>query len=292
MAVGLVVNCYERTYRDVLRPGFFREIVESNRHPIDEVVALVNNVDDPSDARERADALVAGGELSSFAFVSDHVERALREAGLPRRVLRVRPYLLDYGIVMPHVVSTPWLLGWDAETRLREPLNWIAPSLELMQQDARVFHTSLNWPPSRPGEAGLESETVETSGPFALNWGFSDQLFLLRRDDLLGRVYRSFAPAAMVRHAPHPYTFEYRVESHQRATGRMRATLATHTYETNHIPGGVIGRTGKTVTDGLRLRSLRSLEYHVIDRLPAWTGPRFSKTGRPRPRSREAVGGR
>ena len=179
----------------LLRPGYFGELVASNLRPMDEVVALINNVQDPDDARDRAEALIRGGEISSFAFVGDHIQAALKQARLPSRMLRRRPYLLDYGLVMPHVTSTEWLLGWDAETRLIVPTNWIDPSIELMESDSRVFHASLNWRPAEAGEAGLESERVETSGDFALNWGFSDQLFLLRRMDLARPIYRSFAPA-------------------------------------------------------------------------------------------------
>ena len=277
MSVGLVVNSYERTYRDVLRPGYFGDLVASNLRPMDEVVALINNVQDPDDARDRAEALIRGGEISSFAFVGDHMQAALKQARLPSRMLRRRPYLLDYGLVMPHVTSTEWLLGWDAETRLIVPTNWIDPSIELMESDSRVFHASLNWRPAEAGEAGLESERVETSGDFALNWGFSDQLFLLRRMDLARPIYRSFAPAAIVRHAPHPYTFEYRVECHQRAARRFRATLEDVYYDTNQIPGGVIGRTGQSARDRLQLRTLRAIEYHVVDRLPTSMSPRFRK---------------
>lgn len=278
LSVGLVVNSYERTYRDVLRPGYFSDVVASNLRSVDEVVALINNVQDAADARDRAEALVEAGEISSYAFVRDHIADALAQVRLPHRYLRRRPYLLDYGLVMPHVVSTDWLLGWDAETRLSTPTNWIDPSIDLMISDPRVFHASLNWHPLEPDDTGLEAETVEVSGDFALNWGFSDQLFLLRRAELTRPIFRSFAPAAIVRHAPHPYTFEYRVESHQRAARRFRATLENVYYETNTIPGGVLARTGGSARDRLQLRFLRAVEFHVVDRLPKAMGPRFRKS--------------
>lgn len=275
-SVGLVVNTYERTYRDVLTPGFFPGIAAQNRRECDEVVALVNNVVDRRDARERADALVAAGEISAYAFVADHLPEALRAARLPARALRRRPYLLDYGIVMPHVVRTEWLLGWDAETRLPQTADWLGPSLDLLEDDRRVFHTSLAWTVA-PGEPGPHGEAVDHVGEFALGWGFSDQLFLVRRDDLIGPLWRSFAPAAAVRHAPHPYTFEYRVEAHQRAVRRHRATLTSTRYETNDLPTGVVERHGRSWRDDLERRALRGLEATVVSRLPAWVGPRFRR---------------
>ena len=60
-SVGVVVTCYERTYREVLRPGHFPGSSPSRISlPFDEVVALVNNVVDRADATERAQALVDG----------------------------------------------------------------------------------------------------------------------------------------------------------------------------------------------------------------------------------------
>ena len=88
MGVALVVNTYERTYRSVLAPGFFPKIVDSNLREFDEVVALVNNVDDESDARSRAETLLSRGEITGYAFVADHIGPVLERTGLSVRSLR------------------------------------------------------------------------------------------------------------------------------------------------------------------------------------------------------------
>jgi hypothetical protein len=277
VTVGLVVNTYERTYREVLRPGFFPSIEAANLRPMDEVVALVNNVLDQDDARGRAEALVQAGEISAYAFVADHIDVAVQRSGLSRRDLRRRPYLLDYGLVMPHVTSTRWLLGWDAETCLSEPRNWVDPAISFLLTHPEVFHVSLNWSPPSAAVAGLEAEAVRQVDDYVYNYGFSDQVFLLEREELLGARMRNFAPAALVRHAPHPYTFEYRLESYQRAAGRFRATLSSLGYDTNHIPGGVLGHTGGSRVDAARIRILWQLGWSVLDRLPDRAGPRFKR---------------
>ncbi len=275
MGVALVVNTYERTYRSVLTPGFFPELVSSNMREFDEVVALVNNVDDESDARSRAEKLLSRGEITRYEFVADHIGVALERSGLTARSLRRHPYLLDYGLVMPHVCESEWLLGWDAETELASPANWVDPSIDLLERNPRLFHASLAWPGFHADE-GYKSEEVGTIGDFSINWGFSDQLFLLRREDLIGSIYRRFAPMAAARHAPHPTTFEYRVEAYQRATRRPRATLSTLRYKTNFVPGGVLGRVGSTRFEYGRMRWLYRLEFYVLKRLPRGAGPRWS----------------
>lgn len=276
--MGLVVNCYERTYRAVLTPGYFPAIQASNRREFDETVALINNVDDHTDARERAEDLVTRGEISSYAFVADHIDTALRAAQLSARVLRVCPFLLDYGLVMPHVVATEWLVGWDAETRLTAPANWIDPSIALMQRDSRIYHASVDWPPARAQDAGVEGDAIARVGDFALSWGFSDQLFLLRRASLIGRRYSAFSPAAIARHAPHPYTFEFRVEAYQRAHRKLRATLTTVSYETNLSLAGVLQRTGGiSRAQHYRIEALHQFEHRFTSRLPAGLPPRIAR---------------
>lgn len=282
MGVALVVNTYERTYRSVLSRGFFPDLAASNLRAFDEIVALVNNVDDESDARSRAEALVAAGEITGYAFVAEHIATARAQAGLSPRALRRHPYLLDYGLVMPHVCESEWLLGWDAETRLESPTNWVDPSIDLLERHPHLFHASLAWPGFQAHE-GYESEEVGAIGDYSINWGFSDQLFLLRREDLIGKIYRRFAPMAAARHAPHPTTFEYRVEAYQRAARRPRATLTTVRYKTNFVPGGVLGRVGSTRFEYERMRWLYRMEFHLLKRLPGRCGPRWSNLA-PAPR--------
>src|SRR4051794_34840785 len=164
VGVALVVNTYERTYRSVLAPGFFPQVVDSNQRQFDEVVALVNNVDDERDARSRAEALISRGEITSYALVADHIQAALERTGLTGRSLRRHPYLLDYGLVMPHVCTSEWLVGWDAETELETAANWVDPGIELLERYPRLFHTSLAWPAHRADWPGLEGEEIGRIG--------------------------------------------------------------------------------------------------------------------------------
>lgn len=277
MSVGLVTNVYQRTYRSVLEPGYMRGIVSSQGRDLDEVVVLINNVDDEADARDRAESRVQAGEISGFAFVADHLEDALRARKVSRRSLGKRPYLVDFGLVMPHVLRTRWLLGWDAETRLVQPRNWIDPGLDLMADDLRVLHVSLDRPPRTSFEPDIHREVVRRVGEFVYTHGFSDHVFLVDRQRLMAAPFRSFAPAAVVRHAPHPYTFEYRMESYQRAAGLFRAVDPRVQYDTNTDPPGVLLRTGGRSWDEVRIRALWQFGWTVLDRLPESAGPRFKR---------------
>jgi hypothetical protein len=256
-AVDLVVNVYERTFRDVLTPSWWDRVQDQNQREFAGRWVMVNNTENPRDVGRRADGLVASGHLTGWVFVEDLLDAALTTAALPRRALGSRPYFLDYGLVMPLVGVAPFVLGWDAETYLTKPAEWVSEAVDLMRGSDRVFSAAPRWP-SRDADS-LADETIETSGSWALNWGFSDQVFLVRRADMLGPVWRKWAPASWLRHAQHPFTFEGRMESLQRATRRYRATHLSVTFGTNDLPLVLSStRLGMTRPERIRTRVLEA----------------------------------
>jgi hypothetical protein len=184
-AVDLLINCYERTYREVLTAERFAAAQADNVAPVARRTALVNNVLDRADAQARADALIAAGGLDAVFFVEDHLDDALARTGLTREDLGPVPYFTDWALVAACLPGPEWLLHWDAEVRLRAPLDWVTPAIALMERDARVLVANPNWP-----DPTLDSHTLEEAGPFALGHGFSDQVFLARRSELARPIYR------------------------------------------------------------------------------------------------------
>ena len=85
------------------------------------------------------------------------------------------------------------------------------------------------------------------------------------------------APGAPRSPYPHPYTFEYRVEMHQRAVRRMRASLLSVDYPMEESATGVVDRTGRKRRDAFEYGSLRLLAHYLVRLLPRSFGPRFSK---------------
>ena len=225
--VDLVVNCYERTYRDVLTAERFATAQADNVAPVARRTALVNNVLDRGDAQALADALIAADGLDAVFFVEDHLDEALARTGLTRAELGPIAYFTDWALVAVCLPGPDWILHWDAEVRLRAPLDWISPALELMERDRRVLVANPNWP-----DPTLDSHTLEEDGPFALGHGFSDQVFLARRSELARPIYHDRTLARLRYPVAHlGDIFEARVDSHLRRSGRLRATHREATYE-------------------------------------------------------------
>jgi hypothetical protein len=258
-AVDLVVNCFERSYRQVLAAGFFGRIEADNARPFAQRTVVINNVEDRADAEALARARVAAGEIDRYAFVADELDRALGITGLTREALQPIPYFTDFALVAATLDGPDWMLVWDADVRLREPADWVTPAIALMERDPRIMVANPNWEVDN-----LADFTLEVDGPFAIGQGFTDQAFLARRSELGAPIYTQRCVA--LRRYPLSYVgaiFEARVDAHMRHAGRLRATHRDVTY----VHAVEMGTSWPSLS--LRERALQARDHGVITLLRA-----------------------
>jgi hypothetical protein len=229
--VDLCVNCYERTYREVLAPGFFATLVADHAHRFARRTALVNNVIDRADVERLVAERKAAGELDACFFVADRIQEALRRTGVAAAEIARAPYFTDWGLVLVTLPGPDWLVHCDPEVRLQAPCDWVAPAIALMDADARVMVANPRWYAPTPRHDTLARSTLERSGRFALGLGFSDQLFLCRRSELARPIYgqrcvatRRYPMANVSR------SFEARVDAWMRHHGLLRANFLDAVY--------------------------------------------------------------
>ncbi len=250
-AVDFVMNCYERTYRDVLRPGYVSEVAGSQGYRFGSITVLVNNVAERADAEVRAKRLLAeDSSVGRVLFVSDHLGRALRTTGLRHQDLRRAPHFSDCALVAVTLDGPDWLVYWDADVRLVHPGDWVDPTLKAIEADARLVVGNPNW----AGDGSSEREALWRRGDFGIGYGFSDQVFLARRSELGRPIYRNVAPASWRYPMAHiEPVFEQRVDAWMRRTGRLRTTFLPVTYfhpdhgRTTYPPERVVDRVRRPV---------------------------------------------
>jgi hypothetical protein len=218
--VDLVINVFERTYREVLRPGQVLARAQQHSYPFARRVILINNVDDPDELQSRLDPLLSSGEITEVHFVEERLDEALRKTGLTRGELEPVLHYSDCSLVALTLPGSPFVAYVDAEVHLAEEHDWITPALQMMQEDKRVAVANPDWTPST-----LEAETREMHGQFALGYGFSDQLYLVKREEFAAAIYGYWCPMSWRYPLSHfAAVFEQRVDSYMRTHGRLRAT--------------------------------------------------------------------
>jgi len=234
------MNVFERTYRRALEPAVIAEIRQSNVRPFERCVVLISNVVDRSDAIGRAQGLLDGGHIDAFYLVDEYVDCALAVSGLRREDLEPLLAYSDHLLVAATLPGSPWLLYWDPEARLAQPVDWVTPALELMRADERVMIANPSWelPDASGNRPGVERETIETRDDFALGPGVSDQVFLASRASLAAPIYGQRCVARILYPGAHKaHVFEARLVAHMRHHDRLRATALSATYVTDNSEG-------------------------------------------------------
>jgi hypothetical protein len=239
--VDLVVSCFERTYRNVLTPGYFSQIERQNCAHFKRRVALINNVEDRTAAQQRARALLERGEIDECYWVPDHLDPALKQVGMTRRDLGRIPHYSDWALVMHTLPGSEWVLHWDPDLLMVNRAEWVNAAIALMEADTRIMVANPNW-----SGRTLAREILETRGDFGLEYGFSDQVYLVRRAELAQPVYCCRCLASLRYPLAHiASTFEKRVDAYMRTHRRLRATHTKAMYlhsadEGSGYPAGTV----------------------------------------------------
>ena len=249
-SVDFIVNTFERTYPKVLSPGYIQEMVDDHCYPFVRRVVLINNVENRADAEEMARSRQATGEITEYYFVADLLDRTLREAELVLTDLQPTIHYTDWALTAIFLQGSDFVVHCDADVRMKEPQDWITPSLDLMARDGRIAVANPNWTKDT-----LNQEARELQGEFGIGYGFSDQLFLVRRSEFAQPIYKFHAPISL----RYPLSasgriFEQMADSYMRVNGRMRATLVAATY----IHGADEGGTHPRLKGIAKLRRLRN----------------------------------
>ncbi len=236
--VDLVVNCYERTYRNVLSPGFMNAREQSARFSFTRKVVLINNVADRAHATSLAQQRQETGEISDWFFVVDELPRALAIVGLNQTDLGRTAHYSDWALVAVTLPGSAYLCCWDAEAQLTAPQNWIGEALNLLEKRKDILVASPNSLDDSQTRAQIKKpwcrirwRPLETVDNIQLGYGFSDQLFLAKRTELARPIYKEFCIASMA----YPLSqinpiFEQRIDSYMRNHELLRAVITSTSY--------------------------------------------------------------
>jgi len=245
--VDLVVNCYEKTYREVLSKPFWDRLHnDSFGYQFAGRYVLINNVNDLGEAISLAAKLVEDHVIDGFNLVEQHLEDALRSVGLTKEELGPTRYFTDCALVALNLrPETPWLLYWDADVEIdsSKTCDWVTACRDIMEKEPRILVGNPLWGPiSWDSVQGEFSEGITEDGVFGLGYGFADQLFLAKKCELLDpRIYDVDANmcVASLRYpmAHIHWVFEQAVDAYMRRYGRFRAQYLRAHYSHGGNPG-------------------------------------------------------
>ena len=235
--VELVMNCFERNIEQVTTPGFLSGAAEQHKYPFALRTLLINNVADRHTAEALAQACVERGEVDRFLFVEDLLPSALRATGL--RAADFGPYLhwSDCCLVALNAPGPELLCYVDVDLRLSRQHDWVQEAITIMDKEPSVAVANPNW--IHPdGSTSIAREADRAGDGYFIGYGFSDQVFLLRRSRFSGKLRRRWVPmrlespaSARWEVAAEGHFFEEFMDAYMRRKGLMRLSLLSTSFE-------------------------------------------------------------
>ena len=230
--VTFETKTWQGDFRSVLDPRRMEQLIARNAHEFAARVVFVNNVDDPAAVMRRGRRLVSSGMLTDIVLVEEYATEALAHVGLSAADLSQGYVYSVAEIVGIYLCQTPFLLHFSSDSTLPDRYEWVPSALDVLARDPRVAVANLVW--NGATESVLEESRYD-DGEFAYGYGFSDQMYLIRRDDFRDRIYNFDDPASSRYPTYGGPLFERRVDSWMRSTGRLRATSLAGTYVHENI---------------------------------------------------------
>ncbi|HSW72768.1 MAG TPA: hypothetical protein VLG44_05120 [Chlamydiales bacterium] len=240
-SVSFITSCWERDWELLLkREHYLEEKMIGNHHfPFERKILIINNVSDLCKVKKEADKLIAKGTLTEVYIAEEWSEKVLHFFGLKksdfkaadeRSEFQVESSWVYYNAIAPltgiYHTDTDYLIYHTGDVWLPQKVDWIPKAIKQMEKHPVYKVANLVWN-EKTGEVKKESYK-KRRGFFVAKQGFSDQLFLVKREDFREKIYHEIRPDS--HHYPRGDVFEKRVFSYMKNHDWERITFAKGTY--------------------------------------------------------------
>ncbi len=222
----LIFNCYEKTYKEVLNKEFIEWVVVQNQFSFSNIFVVINNVQDKKTVKSIAENFKKKWIISNYFRVEDHLKTALKKCNLTRLDIRKLTHYIDWGLVCNEIAESEYFVHWDSDVYLENSGNRIEPCMQEMEKNKKILISNPFWTWHHKGN--FWSKKTED---FYYTYGFSDQIYLARKKDLLQDIYK-YDHIYTSRFPLYPIakTFEARIDAYSRKTDRIRLLYRNISY--------------------------------------------------------------
>jgi hypothetical protein len=194
---------------------------------------MINNVNNIARVVRHADRAVKDGRINRYVVVNEHAAEALNFFNLSVEDLG-RGYVYSISeLVSIFLCETDYLLHFAGDCMPQVTINWLDEAIHELDSDRRVKVANLSWDPAKYAfHHTAEAEAVfGRSGSFYLGSGFSDQCYLVKKDDFCCSIYNEYNEASSRYPDYGGELFEKRVDSWMQNHGFIRASYVHGVYD-------------------------------------------------------------
>jgi hypothetical protein len=228
-------KCWGRDWRWVLDHSRFNTLRKRCGASEAKWILWVNNGAAQDAMAEAAEGLKKAGLIDEWGLVSDHAVSALTHFKIDPASFKGGYNYSIAELVGLYRCGTPYLLHFAGDTLPGNNTTdvWLPTLLQGLRDHPEWAVVNLSWDGKY---AEVRRDAGEILEPWAIGYGFSDQMYLVRSAEFKAAIYNETHVAGQRYPAYGGNLFEKRVDAYMRNHRRLRATLLTAAYEHKNYP--------------------------------------------------------
>ena len=220
MSIAFQINVYEKTYRNVLEnvlESFLEKFPE-----FDEYIFIDNGVNDKEHLRKLLEKF-----LQFVLYTTGEKDEEVLEH------FDLKDLQIAYKYTIPHLYSiyfskSDYILHISEDILDLQIENYVEDSVKLLENNSDIISTIPNW-------GALEHESFEYRDNFGIAFGFTDQIYILRKDKFNDQSFYKYFHADSLRYPDYGgECFEKRVNSYMKCLNLKRAIHKNSSYKHQH----------------------------------------------------------
>lgn len=233
--ITFATSCYERDWEHILkRDGYLKtKMIENHSYPFKERILIINNVLDYDRVSLEAKKKVDEGILTNFYIAKDFEKEVLDFFKLKREDFKAYNSLENdwvfYNSICVltaiYLCGSKYFLYHTGDVYLENRVNWIDQAIDLMNKHEKFKVANLIW---NDNYEEAKKEALKKKREFFISEKFSDQLFLVQKEDFRAPIYNEIREDS--HHYPKGDVFEKRVFSFMKNHGWKRMTYRNGSY--------------------------------------------------------------
>lgn len=228
---------WEKDWRFILQGHYLQTEIERCATNFEDKMLMINNVNDITAVKKRADVLVAKGVIDRYIYVADFAQEVMGFFGITKEDFKGGYYYSIAELTSLYLCNTEFLLHFSGDALMRkDSSNWVNAGMEILRTQPNV--TSVNACGNNDFEGAKTEASYEKEG-FLYGKGFSDQNYLVHVPTFKQIDFCTQHPDSDLRYPKYGgELFEKRVDAYMQNNGKVRATSLSESYIHGNFPEG------------------------------------------------------
>lgn len=225
---------WEKDWEYILKGDYLEKNISANKFKFTKKQIIINNVDNRKLVEKYCERKINEGIIDCYYSIEDFEKEVLDYFDISKNSFNGGFYYSIAELLGIYKCQTEFLLHFSGDSYInKNNQNWIEESIKVMRNNPDIVVANPTWN-NKFHEA--EKGSFDEVENFFLGYGFSDQCYLIRKNDFMKKIYNE----KNIESERYPKyggeLFEKRIDAYMRNNSKYRITHKNSSYISYNFP--------------------------------------------------------